>query len=411
MAFKKRRKNNTPDDAGVTPLYPAAPEEPPDEEAALLEEEKRQRRKNIRKAAFSLISAVILFTACILLWFYRDSFDTDRLLILAADKTAEAKEEYILDAGAGQVYAAAGSGLAVATSSGLELMDAADNVSVSYLFKMETPAIAAGKDFAVFYDIGGTAVAVARFDGTVKEFSAPGTIISATVSDGGYLVITTDYTGYRALVTVYDPRIEPVYEWYSSSAWVLSGIVSPDNRELAVLSYTASGSEVRFFSLTSTEQQAAFSVSDTVLLDVHWMSQTQLCAYSADQAVFFTSRGVWSNTYSFNGQYLTGCTFDGEGFAVFALSPYRAGSTANLVSLDPGGRVLGSAEILSEIVSLTASGTNVLVLCPDGVLLLSSSLAERGQLSGLTGFKYALLRSRDEVLLVAANFADVYPIG
>ena len=141
------------------------------------------------------------------------------------------------------------------------------------------------------------------------------------------------------------------------------------------------------------------------------MSQSQLCAFSTEQAVFFSSRGAWSNTYSFDGQYLMGCTFDGEGFAVFALSPYRAGSTANLVSLDPGGRVLGSAQILSEIVSLTAAGTGVLVLCPDGALLLSSSLAERGQLSGVTGFKYALLRSRNEALLVASNFAEVYTIG
>ena len=408
MAKKNRKKSNTPPSDKVTPLFPEAAEAPAAEEP---QEDRLISRKDVRKAAFSLLAAIILFAACILLWLYRDSFTPDRLMILATDKAAEAKAEYVLDAGAGQVYATAGSGLAVAAASGIELMDEGGNVSVSYLFKMETPAIAAGSDFAVFYDLGGTAMAVARFDGTVKEMTAPGAILSATVSAGGYTVVTTDCTGYRALVTVYDPRMEPVYEWYSSSAWVISGVVSPDNRELAVLSYTASGSEVRFFSLGSTEQRAAFSVSDTVLLDVHWMSQSQLCAYSTDQAVFFTNRGVWTNTYSFDGQYLTGCTFDGEGFAVFALSPYRAGSTANLISLDPGGRVLGTAQVLSEIVSLTASATSVLVLCPDGALLLSSSLAERGQLAGVTGFKFAFLRGRNEALLVASNYAEVYTIG
>ena len=410
MAKKSRKRNNTPPEGEVTPLYPPQASEPPDGPEYDEAEEKRLNRLEFRKAAFSLFAAVVLFAACILVWLYRDSFDPDRLMILSTDKTAEAKEEYILDAGAGQVFATAGSGLAVATSSGFELMDAEGNISASYLFKMETPAIAPGSDFAVFYDLGGTVFAVAGFDGSVKEMTAPGHIISATVSDGGYTVITTDCTGYRALVTVYDPRMEPVYEWYSSSAWVLSGAVSPDNRELAVLSYTASGSEVRFFSLGSTEQQAAFSATDTVFLDVHWMSQTQLCAYSADQAVFFSSKGSWLNTYSFEGQYLTGCTFDGEGFAAFALSPYRAGSTSNLVSLDPSGRVLGTAQVLSEIVSLTASGTSVLVLCPDGVLLLSSSLTERGQVDGLTGFKFALLRSRNEALLVASNYVEVYAI-
>lgn len=408
MAKKNSEQPNTAPADEETRIFRPVEDAPIDFQEEPTPEEKLLSRQDFRKAAFSLFMAIVLFAACILIWLYRDRFNTDSLVILSSEKVAVAKEEYIFDAGAGQVFATAGNGLAAATSSGLELMDATGDISVSYLFKMETPAIAAGDDFAVFYDLGGTAMAVASFDGSVREMTAPGTILSVTVSDGGYVTVTTDCTGYRGLVTVYDPQLEAVYEWYSSSAWVISGEVSPDNRQLAVLSYTASGSEVRFFSLTSTEQKAAFSVSDTVLLDVHWMSGSQLCAYSTEQAIFFSDKGNWSDTYSFDGLYLTGCTFDGEGFAAFALSPYRAGSTARLVSLDGGGRVLGTADIMSEIVSLTASGTEVIVLCPDGAILLSSSLQEKGQLAGLTGFKYALLRSRGEALLVSANYAEVY---
>ena len=411
MSKKKEQPNNAPvpEDATIVftrvkdePLEPLAEDDP--QEGSLIS------RQDFRKAAFSLFAAIVLFVSCVLVWLYRDRFDADRLMILSTDKIAEAKAEYVFDAGSAQVFSPAGSGLAAAASTGFQLMDADGGIAVSHLFKMETPAIAAGEDFVVFYDIGTPSMAVAYFNGAVSELTAPGNIISVTVSDGGYVSVTTDCTGYRGLITVYDPRLEPVYEWYSSSAWVISGVVSPDNRLLAALSYTASGSEVRFFSLTSTEQQAAFSVSDTVLLDVHWMTQSQLCAYSTEQAIFFNSRGVWSDTYSFDGQYLTDCSFDGEGFAVFALSRYRAGSAATLVSLDANGRVLGTAEIVSEIVSLTASGTEALVLCPDGVILLSSSLAEKGQLAGLTGFKYALLRDRSEALLVSSNYAELYTI-
>ena len=408
MSKKNPGQSNPPSDSGETRIFRVVEDEPAELPEEPEPEDKLISRQDFRKAAFSLFAAIILFAACILIWLYRDRFDTDSLVILSTEKVAVAKEEYVFDAGAGQVFSTAGSGLAAATSSGLVLMDASGDISVSYLFKMETPAIAAGDDFAVFYDLGGTAMAIASFDGSVTELTAPGTILSVTVSDGGYITATTDCTGYRGLVTVYDPQLEPVYEWYSSSAWVISGVVSPDNRQLAVLSYTASGSEVRFFQLSRTEQQAAFAVSDTVLLDVHWMSQNQLCAYSTEQAIFFSDKGQWNDTYSFDGLYLTGCTFDGDGFAAFALSPYRAGSTARLVSLDNSGRVLGTADIMSEIVSLTASGTEVLVLCPDGAILLSGSLSEKGQLAGLTGFKYALLRSRGEALLVSANYAEVY---
>ena len=410
MSKKKDQSNSAPVSDGDTLVFTPVKEPPEPLSEDVPQEGKLISRQDFRKAAFSLAAAIILFASCIIVWLYRDRFDTDRLMILSTDTIAEAKAEYVFDAGSAQVFSPAGGGLASAASTGFQLMDANGDIAVSYLFKMETPAVAAGEDFAVFYDIGTPSMAVAYFNGTVSEFTAPGGIISVTVSDGGYVTVTTDCTGYRGLITVYDPRMEPIYEWYSSSAWVISGVVSPDNRLLAALSYTASGSEVRFFSLNSTEQQAAFSVSDTVLLDVHWMTQNQLCAYSTEQAIFFNSRGVWSDTYSFNGLYLTDCTFDGEGFAAFALSRYRAGSTATLVSLDANGHVLGTAEILSEIVSLTASGTEALVLCPDGVILLSSSLSEKGQLAGLTGFKYALLRSRGEALLVSSNYAELYTI-
>lgn len=411
MARKQSKKNSDPAAAETPGIEEILWEPVIDDESEFYEEETEEEqvlsRHDFRKTAFTFFLAVIMFAACIILWLYRDRFDPEKL-ILSAENAAVAKEEYVFDAGSGQVFSTAGRGLASATTSGLMLMDENGQIAVSHLFQMSTPAIDACPDFAVYYDLGGTNMTVASFDGSVRDLTPAGSITSVTVSDGGYITVTTDCTGYRGLVTVYDQRLEPVYEWYSSSAWVISGEVSPDGRELMVLSYTASGSEVRFFSLTQTEQQAAFSVSDTVLVDVHWTSSTQLCAYSTEQAVFFNTRGQWLNTYSFDGQYLTGCTFDGEGFITFSLSPYRAGTLSRLVSLDAGGKVLGSTDVQSEIVSLTASGTEVLVLCPDGAILLSSSLTEKGQLAGLTGFKYGILRSRGEALLASSNFAELY---
>lgn len=409
MAKKDEKINASiePEDADQTVVFSKV-----QEDVAFREdetpEEKLISRKDFRKAAFSLASAILLFAASIIIWACRDRFDPDSFIVLSADKVAVAKEEYVFDAGSAQVFAVAGHGLAAATSSGFELMDGDGTVAVSYLYRMESPAIAAGSDFAVFYDLGGTSIAVASYSGSIQEIEPAGNIISVTVSEGGCIAVTTDCTGYRALVTVYNTDCDPIYEWYSSSAWIISGEVSPDNRSLAVLSYTASGSEVRFFDLSKTEQQAAFSVSDTVLLDVHWFSSTQLCAYSTTQAIFFNSRGQWSSTYSFESQYLINCAFGGDNCVTFALSPYRAGTTSGLVSLDASGKVLGKTNIQGEIISLTASGSEILVLCPDGAILLSSSLSEKGQLAGLTGFKYGLLRSRGEALLVSSNYAEVY---
>ncbi len=358
-------------------------------------------------AVISLIAAVVLLAATAVVWVYRDSFSPDGM-ILSADTAAVAREEYVFDAGSGEAFAAAGKGLAVANVSGFELLDSDGTAVTSMVMQMENPTAAGCDDYAVFYDLGGRRLAAAWFDGSVQEIDTEGDILSATVSEGGYLAVTTEQTGYRALVTVYDPKLEEVYKWYSSSAWVISAVVSPDSRKLAVLSYTASGSEIRFFRLNDEDQIASFAVENTVLLDVHWFTSTKLCALSSEQMLFFNASGEWENTYSFNGQYLVGYTFDGGNCAAVALSPYRAGTTATLAALSPNGDEMGTAGVQSEIVCLTASDLEIMVLCSDGAVLYNSSLTEKGRLNGLPGFKYGLLRDRGEALLIASNYAEVY---
>ena len=401
---------------------PAAQTPPPAEDTAgrpmSFHREKADKppRKRLREllsqrdavgAVVSLTAAVVLLAATVITWFYWGRIKTDGI-VLSTDTAAVAVDEYVFDAGSGQAFAAVGQGLAVANATGLELLDGSGIPVTSKLLQMENPATTGCADYAVFYDLGGTRIAAAWFDGTVEELTVPGNIISATVSHSGYLAVTTEATGYRALVTVYDPSMDPVYQWYSSSAWVISASVSPDGRKLAVLSYTVSGSEVRFFNLTQTEQLAAFSVSDTVLLDVHWFSSNQLCAFSSGEVFFFDADGVWQNTYSFQNQYLVGYTLSGEGYGAFALSPYRAGTTATLVSLDAAGNELGTEEVSSGIVNLTCSGMEIMVLCADGAILYNSSLSEKGRLTGLPGFKYGFLRGKGEALLIASNYAEVY---
>ena len=376
-------------------------------------EEKHSRRQRVQRttgyigAIIAFLVTVILFLAAAVIYFYQSNASTDNL-ILSTVTAVVPEDEYVFDAGSGQVFAAAGQGLAVANSTGFELLDSSGNVVTSKLLQMDNPSVAACDTYAIFYDLGGTNIAAADFEGGIKELSVAGDILSVTISAGGYAAITTECTGYRALVTIYNGELIPVYEWYSSSAWVISAAASPDGQSVAVLSYTASGSEVRFFRLDQTTQTGAFSVSDKILLDVHWFSSDRLCAYTTDQVLFFNAEGRWLGTYSFAGQYLTGFAGGGDGFITLSLSPYRTGTTSVLVSLDASGKELGTADIESEIVSLTASGSEVLALYADGAILYSGSLAEKGRITGLPGFKYGLLRAKSEALLIASNYAEVY---
>lgn len=410
---EKTAKPKAPPPAPKKKKHTAPPAAPGDFRQERTAEEKHSRREKVRSTTgaigtlIAFLITVILFLAAAVIYFYQESLSTDGL-ILSAVTAAVPEEEYVFDAGSGQLFAAAGQGLAMANSTGFALMDSSGNAVISKLLQMDRPAIAACDGYAIFYDLGGTNIAAADFQGGITELAVAGDILSVTVSSSGYAAVTTECTGYRALVTVYDAELDPVYEWYSSSAWVISASVSPDGQSLAVLSYTASGSEVRFFPLSDTHQSGAFSVSDKLLLDVHWFSSDRLCAYTTDQVLFFGADGRWTGTYSYADRYLTGFAGGGDGFITLAISPYRTGTTSVLVTLDSAGRELGTAELESEIVSLTASGTEVLALYADGAILFSDSLSEKGRIAGLPGFKYGLLRARGEALLIASNYAEVY---
>ncbi len=357
-------------------------------------------------AIISIVMALVLIAACVLVWLHEDSFNTDDLVVTVA-AAAVAEEEYIFDSGSGQVFAAVGDGLAVATGSGIELLDGSGNTVISMVIPMENPTIATCDDFAVFYDLGGTTVTVVDMQGNTSSITPAGDIISLTVSDSGYITITTDYTGYHALVEVYDPSLDAVYQWYSSSAWVLCGVVSPNGQQLAVLSYTSSGSEVRLFNLSQESMQASFAVEDVILVDVHWFTSNRLCAISTDGVYYFNGSGNAISSYDFGGQYLTGYAF-GDSFLALALSPYRTGTTSVLVSLDTSGKAQGTAQLQSGIIWLSASGSEILVLVSDSAVLYSGSLTEKGSLTGLSGFKFAMLRAKGEALLAASNYAEIY---
>lgn len=353
------------------------------------------------------ILALLFLAGAAAVWLLRDRFGPDDLKLHTADP-AEMTGTYTYEAASDQRFACLGSSLVVARGSGFELLDENGLSLASRVTAMQTPAISAGEDYAAVYDLGGRSLFWLGSDGSIQEQSFDGDILLAEVSPSGHCAVVSRETGYHALVSVWNSEHREVYRWYAGSAWPLGAAVSPDGKTLAVLCVSGTGSEVKFFALDSEIQKAAFAVSDTVLLDLHWFSNHELCAYSDERALFFSADGSWSATYDFGGKYLSGCAKGGNGFISFALSLYRSGSAATLVSLDAGGRVLGETQTDSQLLSMQARNSELLVLCAGGATLYSPSLSEKGSASNLSGFKQALLRSKGEALLLAAGFAEIY---
>lgn len=373
--------------------------------AHMTSRERLTHGERIRIIAAALV-AVALLAAAAATWYFRDSlFPTGGTTLSAADAQTEAG--YSFDPGSDQCFAVVGRLLAVGSGSGYALLSPSGETVASQSASPADPAVVSCADYAAFFDTEGQTLCFLDADGTLSQYDCGGSIVSVRCGASGHLAVVSSLAGYRAAVTVLNAAHEPIYRWYSAESYVLSAHVSPDGRRLAVLCPDESGSKVRFFSLASEEPLAVFSVSDTVLLELCWLSGERLCAFSAERAVFFTSGGEWAGAYDFSGRYLT--AYDsGSGFVCFALSPYRSGSGATVVTIDGSGKELSSTAFAGEILSLDAAGNEFLVFDTASAVLFGANGSKKGTLSDVSGFKKALIRSKGEALLVAAGFAEVY---
>ncbi len=374
----------------------------------MAETNKRTRlsRADRLRLAIGALLALALLGGSALMWLMQDT--PLRQTLRMTPRAGELTGSYTYEPAERQSFATLGSSLVAARPSGFTLLGEDGAVLAERICALSEPAVSAGDDCAAVYDLAGSIVYFLRADGEIREQSFSGSVLSVKLHPEGRCAVVSRESGYRGLVSVLDEQQQLIYRWYAASAWPLTAALSPDGETLAVLCLSAEGSEVKFFSLQSESQQAAFAVSDTVLLDLHWFSNQALAALSAERALFFSAEGLWTATYDFGGQYLAGYADGGEDFLALALSAYRSGAGARLVTLDERGGVLGETDWDGELLSLQARGRELLALGAGRAALFSPSLAETGRVGDLTGFRQAIIRNKGEALLLAAGFAEVY---
>ena len=92
----------------------------------------------------------------------------------------------------------------------------------------------------------------------------------------------------------------------------------------------------------------------------------------------------------------------------FALSRYRSGSAAQLVTVNSGGNVLGECTPTGSVTSLSVNGKQVLVQYSDRLTLYNQQLDEiKSVEQNLLGVRRSVLLRRGAALLVSGSSAAV----
>ena len=350
------------------------------------EDIRRRDRRRVTPGRAAVVAAVallaILVLAALLLSVKSTGFST-------ADELSG--DAFVFEAGARQHYAAVENGLAVASSTGLQLMDGSGATVARQIFSMDTPRAAACGERAVFYDLGGTAIHIADVKGECTALPQKNAILALTATSTGLLTVCTEDDDYRGCVTVYNKDLTAVYAWFSGSANVLSAAVSPDGRTLAILTADSSGSRILLYALSSEEPLASFEAPGELLMELGWLDDARLCAFGSSRAVFLDKECALLTEVPFADRL---CAFglSEAGFAAFH-------AEGRLATYDRSGRQLAALDTDREILSLSVRGGHLLALYPDEAVLYSRSLVHAGTHTEISDARQALLTDSGALLV------------
>lgn len=326
----------------------------------------------------------------------------------ASSSGSDGVEPYTFDSSAKQVFRAVDGRLTVASSSGLQMFDADGNTVLHEIFSLSKPGLTVGGDRVAVYDIGGTRLSVADFEGGFTDLEVPGNITAASMNQNGWLAVVTDAAGYKGMVTVYNPDGSAVYEWYSGKGYTINAALSDNGSRLAVLCAEEGGSVVHLFSLDSEEERGSYAAANELFADLYWIGGDRVCALSQSRLAFLNDKGELSGEYSYSGMYLYDYSKDGDGFFTLVLSQYRSGSAAKIVTVASSGTVQGELMLTSDVESISVCGKQVLVY-GSGALTLYNQQMEQLQSTkeNLLGVRRVILLRRGTALLVSDYSAQV----
>lgn len=366
-----------------------------------------KRSKLLRRILAGVLTALLIVLA-LLVFVFRDRLTGGGLRETFGKAPAAewTDESYTYETGSGQVFAAVGDGLAVASSSAVQLLDEQGTTVFKQVVSYAAPAAFGADKAALFCDIGGTGCVYVTAAGESTVVKPEGEILSASLSAAGWFTLITEETGYKGLVSVYNAACELQYRWWSGTGYALKAVLSPNSRTLAVLSADMEGGYVRFFELTSEEEQATAFFADELLFDLSFMDNDTVCALGQETVRFLASDGAERGSYPFGESYLMDYDLGSRDFVALFVSDYRTGERGRLITLDAAGRVLGTAETERSVTSLSARGRQLLVMTSGDLSLYSDSLVRQYSNETLMTARRAILRAKGDILLLGAYSAE-----
>ena len=373
-------------------------------------------RKPLSRPAtlFLLTMAVVLAVAALAAYRNGTGFDVLRRYFHYGDaRRADSEIRYEYELSGKNRFAAVGDYLAVLSDTSFRLLDSAGGELWSQSVRMESPALEQGGGRVVAYDVGGTELYVADESGVLLTLTAEEDepFLAARLNRNGYLAVTAGAKGLRGLVRVYDDHFETMFDFNSAERFVCDACVTDDGRYLAAVTLGQDGgvfvSDVVFYRLDQEEPYAECPFPGQLAAGIGQQGSS-LAVVTDGSLAFVDTDGTVRARRDYPNEYLRGYSLSGDGFAALLLNRYQSGSVARLVTVDGGGRELGSLDVREEVLSLSAAGRYVAVLYANRLAVYNQYLQEYAVLENTDSLRQVMMRSDGSVMTLGGTSAGLY---
>lgn len=383
----------------VTPLHP-----------------RQQHGRTSRRRIWCLVGVIVLVVVILLVILFRQELNLDRIrryVSYFGVKDTGTYGEYAFESHNSNAYCTFGDGLAVASVAGLDIYGESGQELETVSGAISVPAVSAGEDIVLAWDVGGTRICLADYDaGNISELNAGGPLLDLDQSPKDYICYAAAEDGYKTVLTVLDPDQKEIYQWLSSSQYMPVCAVSEDGELLAAIALgQADGvfeSRLQFLPTDREEQGPATSLGNQLIYDLKFVDAGKLCAVGESSMRFYDTDAALIGEYSYQDQYLKAYDDSGNGFVALSLSMYQAGSHYSVATVDSEGREIASVYIGREILGLSTAGNYIAVLTADNLQIYTSDLTLYAETDQVMGASHVAMREDGSALLIGSGTAQLY---
>ena len=326
---------------------------------------------------------------------------------------SEGKDDFSHNAQSNSLFLGMDDNLLVCTQTQIQVFSPPGAVELKETVDMSSPALNAAGEYAVVYDVGGQQLKVIQGEKLMNELELPAeeSLICATVNDKGWVAVTSKVSGYKAVVTVYNPSFESVLAIRLSSRYISDAVVTPDCRGVYLISPGQAGGSFEntllYYTFSSKEEPTkTISLGSNMVLSI--LSSGKCWILGNESLLILDSSGVITASYDYEGQYLKMGSLQGDDFAALFLSRSSSGSAGTLVTVGDNGKEYGRLPLEGQTSALAAQGHDVAVLTTGEIITADRKLNKYHSEPNQRGIRNIAIYEDGSMALVSSATVGLY---